>query len=296
MAATETIQIRFEAKGAKNIQVALNRVFLAQTQLTKSQKAYESALKKLNTTQKKTLDGMLMIQGATRNTGNALSVMRSKLLLASFAGTVFTATLVNFVKKAGEVQDVSRGFDNLVASIGGGEDSLKKLKDATDGTVSSVNLMKQANNAMMLGVVKSDDEMAQLFDTAQRLGQALGVETTSAINSMVTGMGRQSKLMLDNLGIMVDANEAYERFAIANNISADALSDHEKKAAFNAEVLRQSKDLVAALGEEQLNASQFFAQLYAHADINFDPHSGGRQMNCHFATRDTLRLASEMVA
>ncbi len=30
---------------------------------------------------------------------------------------------------------------------------------------------------------------------------------------------------------------------------------------------------------------QFFAQLYAHPDINKDPSSAGRQMNCHFATR-----------
>jgi len=36
---------------------------------------------------------------------------------------------------------------------------------------------------------------------------------------------------------------------------------------------------------DQLNANQFFAQLYAHTDVNFDPHSGGRQMNCHFGTR-----------
>jgi TPP-dependent pyruvate/acetoin dehydrogenase alpha subunit len=30
---------------------------------------------------------------------------------------------------------------------------------------------------------------------------------------------------------------------------------------------------------------QFFAQLYAHADPAADPHSAGRQMNAHFATR-----------
>ncbi|MEL6256183.1 MAG: thiamine pyrophosphate-dependent enzyme [Bacteroidota bacterium] len=30
---------------------------------------------------------------------------------------------------------------------------------------------------------------------------------------------------------------------------------------------------------------QFFAQLYAHADLEADPFSGGRQMNTHFATR-----------
>ena len=35
----------------------------------------------------------------------------------------------------------------------------------------------------------------------------------------------------------------------------------------------------------QLTPDQFFAQLYAHTDIKKDPHSGGRQMNCHFGTR-----------
>src|SRR5258705_1795112 len=30
---------------------------------------------------------------------------------------------------------------------------------------------------------------------------------------------------------------------------------------------------------------QFFAQLYAHADVEHDPWSGGRSMNAHFASR-----------
>ena len=38
-----------------------------------------------------------------------------------------------------------------------------------------------------------------------------------------------------------------------------------------------------ALG--QSNIEQFFAQLYAHTDVTADPHSAGRQMNSHYATR-----------
>lgn len=33
------------------------------------------------------------------------------------------------------------------------------------------------------------------------------------------------------------------------------------------------------------NVAEFFAQLYAHTDLAFDPHSGGRAMSCHYATR-----------
>lgn len=35
----------------------------------------------------------------------------------------------------------------------------------------------------------------------------------------------------------------------------------------------------------QLSYEQYFAQLYAHADIEADPASGGRMMNAHFVTR-----------
>ncbi len=38
-----------------------------------------------------------------------------------------------------------------------------------------------------------------------------------------------------------------------------------------------------AIGE--ITVQQFFAQLYAHADPEADPHSAGRQMNAHFSTR-----------
>ncbi len=39
------------------------------------------------------------------------------------------------------------------------------------------------------------------------------------------------------------------------------------------------------LALELLTTQQFFAQLYAHTDLAAEPHSGGRQMNAHFATR-----------
>jgi len=45
------------------------------------------------------------------------------------------------------------------------------------------------------------------------------------------------------------------------------------------------RDQTFMMAINQLTPDQFFAQLYAHTDIKKDPHSGGRQMNCHFGTR-----------
>ena len=176
-----------------------------------------------------------------------------------FAKAIGVAT--DLAKQSAKVDALERGFDALGSKIGFTSGSLNKLRGAVDGTVNDMNLMQQANNAMMLGVVKSDDEMAQLFDTAQRLGQALGVETTDAVNSLVTGMGRQSKLMLDNLGIIVDADTAYTNYAEKLGIAKNELDDLQKKEAFNEEVLRISNEMVGDLGDEVLDGVTAFAQL-----------------------------------
>ncbi|MCK6621627.1 MAG: transketolase [Calditrichaceae bacterium] len=45
----------------------------------------------------------------------------------------------------------------------------------------------------------------------------------------------------------------------------------------------RDQTLMFALGVHTL--PEFFAQLYAHADVEAEPATGGRAMNCHFATR-----------
>ena len=45
------------------------------------------------------------------------------------------------------------------------------------------------------------------------------------------------------------------------------------------------RDQTWMMALDLLSLEQFFAQLYAHADPDFDPHSGGRNMNGHFASQ-----------
>lgn len=47
----------------------------------------------------------------------------------------------------------------------------------------------------------------------------------------------------------------------------------------------RDQTLMFALFEEEQAIQEFFAQLYAHADVKADPASAGRAMNAHFGTR-----------
>ena len=205
----------------------------------------KSAIKGLNTATKGLTSSLAKI---------GVAVVGAKKLYDAISGSI---------ELAGKSQGVTQAFNNMGKAIGFTDQSLGKLSQAVDGTVNSVDLMTQANNAMLLGIADSDEQMAQLFDTAQRLAKAVGEDAKFGIDSLVTGMGRQSKLMLDNLGIIVDTNKAYEDHAKALGKSASQLTDAEKKTAFNNATLAEAKKLVEGLGEEQLTMTDRIAKARA---------------------------------
>ena len=185
---------------------------------------------------------------------------------AFFGAKMLIAGMQKSIELSSKFNAVSKGFDNLAKSSGFSANTLDKLTKATDGTMNSIDLMTEANNAMLLGIVDSEDQMAQMFDTAQRLAEALGQDTAFGIQSIVTGLGRQSKLMLDNLGIMVDVEKANSDYAASLNISTSALTDNQKKQAFVNAAMASANELVSKLGSETTTAKKEMAALNATMD------------------------------
>jgi hypothetical protein len=178
-----------------------------------------------------------------------------------FAARGIISGLSKVITLSSKMEGVRRGFNNLTKSAGFSAQVFSKLQKATDGTMNSMDLMKQANNAMLLGIFESEDQMAKMFDTAQRLAQALGKDAAFGIESLVTGMGRQSKLMLDNLGIMVKAEDAYKRHADGLGTTVAGLTDAQKKQAFVNEAMKEANKLVKNLGAEQLTTADTINQM-----------------------------------
>lgn len=76
---------------------------------------------------------------------------------------------------------------------------LDKLKEATHGTVSEMELMKQAIQFENFKLPLED--LATYLAFAQQKAKDTGQSIDYLVNSIVTGLGRQSKQILDNLGI-----------------------------------------------------------------------------------------------
>ena len=132
------------------------------------------------------MKGMLQVAG-----GNLMTMAGS--WLAGLAGDVKEA-IVQSAELARQAEGVQLAFNRL-----GRGDLLDGLRQATHNTVSDLELMKAA--------VKFDDfklpveELGTMLAFAQKKAKDTGQSIDYMVDSIVTGLGRKSLMILDNLGL-----------------------------------------------------------------------------------------------
>ena len=250
------IIVRFKPMGQKRLIDAIKRLDNAQKGNTATTTKQTAATKR----QTKANAGLLNSQ---RLLNTSFATFRSHMLLASFAMSLGIRQTIKFAKQAASIQQMEDAFNDMSAGSNNATIAISKLQRATNNTLSEFDLFQQANNAMVLGLTRNADEMADMFDMAQRLGDALGKDVKLSIESLVTGIGRQSRLMLDNIGIIVKADKAYTDYAREIGKTADALTDSEKKQAFMNAALEAGRQKLKVLPEETLNANKVMQQFTA---------------------------------
>lgn len=165
-------------------------------------------------------------------------------------------------------QAAQRFFENAGKSI-------EEYRVATKGMISDVELMKKANLADSMGIT------TETFKTLAGVANASALKTGQSFdymfNSIIVGTARSSRLLLDNLGIIVSVDAANRRYAKAQlelagdtsvttkeiNKFVKAMDDAEKKTAFTNEVMLQSKETMVEFAKIGETSATKFAGLEA---------------------------------
>jgi len=116
------------------------------------------------------------------------------MLGAAFAVGVIADFTMEAVKLGDQLTAAAKGFERF-----GNAADLERLRRSTQGMVSDVKLLQQAVSAGNFGIPVK--ELGTLFEFAQKRAKETGQEVDYLTNSIVTGIGRKSPLILDNLGI-----------------------------------------------------------------------------------------------
>lgn len=173
-----------------------------------------------------------------------------------------TASAFRLSEASGKLEGLTTGFQTLQQSVGRiPTESIEQLRAATQGLISDTELYQKANQAVLLQVpTKLFEESAE---AAVKLGRAMGIDAAFALESLSIGLGRQSRLYLDNLGIVVSASEAYRNFAAENNKLVSELTESDKRLAFFNETSKKLKEALETLPPIQRTVGSEFAKIQA---------------------------------
>lgn len=139
------------------------------------------------------------LSGIGGKMGGALQVFAGNMMTKAAGavmelGSEITDCVKQGIELAKQGEGIRLAFDRLNRP-----DILDKVREATHGTVSDLELMKQAVKFKDFNL--DLDEMGTLLAFAQQKAKDTGQSVDYMVDSITTGLGRQSLMILDNLGL-----------------------------------------------------------------------------------------------
>jgi murein DD-endopeptidase MepM/ murein hydrolase activator NlpD len=168
------------------------------------------------------------------------------------------------IQLAERAETIGGAYEKAARRAGISADQLlEKLTAASRATVTETELQASANKALALGVGENAQQIADLLAIARQKGKDFGTDTATAFEDIVTGLGRASPLILDNLGITIDQEKANQAYAAALGKTVAQLTDQEKVQALVNAVLKENTDLIQQNAEAELDRADKRAQAQA---------------------------------
>jgi hypothetical protein len=193
-------------------------------------------------------------RSSMQNIDRTLGGLSSKFNMVggALAGAFAVGSIQQFVsetsKLAGQADGVRVAFNRMAP-----EGMLDNLRKATRGTVSDLELMQNAVKAGNFGIPLK--EMGTLLEFASRRAQETGESVDYLVSSIVTGIGRKSPMILDNLGISTSRLKAEFKGAA---VEAQSIAD------VTAAVSKIAKEEMSKAGTATITAADAAAQVTAN--------------------------------
>lgn len=193
---------------------------------------------------------------------------KSPSLLARLKSSWLSIVAVLFaVKKAwdlageaAQIQQQKTAFENLAESHNVNSNKIiASLKALSGRTLDTASIMKSAGAAMLLGIPA--DRLSRMMEIARASARVMGTSVKTAFDDIAKGIGRQSPLILDNLGITVKLSKAYADYARQQNITVAAMTDSQRKQAFLNAAMESGEDIIRRVGVQGATSAEKMAML-----------------------------------
>ncbi len=177
----------------------------------------------------------------------------STLMKGAFATGIAIGTF-KIAEMGGRLIDLENAFDRMTKASGTSAKQVLRDAKAVTGALTNKQIIEAANMLDLLGV--GLENTSRFIEIAKAAAIGLNRPIAQMLESIATGTARQSRLWLDNLGIIISITDANEAYAAKLGKTASAMTDTEKRAAFLNAVLDKGDDIIRKVGSEAESAAE----------------------------------------
>lgn len=186
------------------------------------------------------------IKDFSSSVGKSLDSVKKASLVVTGTIVALGAASFKFGETAGKYESIKDSFSSMTKSMGiNVEEFEKKVGDASRGTLDRLTILQGGTRALsLIGKDSFKDfgnDFAEMAEYSKKAARATGQDVNYMFDSLITGVSRSSKLILDNLGITVDMEAAYEDYAKSIKKPTQALVVNTKKTEANQAKLSKLK-------------------------------------------------------
>jgi hypothetical protein len=176
--------------------------------------------------------GSVSLGGIVSSAGIAAVAIGAIGVAAAGAGAAIGAMLFKAAESAAPLFDIQQAFLGITANAGRSADEVLQLwQDASRGTIDATELMRNFNTATQLLGVTLAEQIPAVIPSIAKVAAATGQSVTQLTNDFIRGIGRESVMILDNLGITVDLGQVMEDYARTLGTTADQLTKNQRQTA-----------------------------------------------------------------
>lgn len=144
--------------------------------------------------------------------GGGAAAALGPVTVVAAAVTGLGIAFLNLGKYGASLTPTMQAFGNITGSVGSSTEALQSLREQTRGTISDFELMRlataslQGTSAGFRAIVQED--LGTIIDFTSRVAQATGQSAEVVREKFILGLRRQSRLLLDDVGVIVDKTSA----------------------------------------------------------------------------------------
>ncbi len=171
---------------------------------------------------------------------------------------------LQMAEAAGSLETLRASFANLAQDAGTTAQALLgSMRSAAQGMISDSELMQAANNAFLLIGRDVGTKFPEWIQIAQAAAKATGQSVSFMLDSIVTGIGRGSPRIIDNIGLILKLDDANQAYARSLGKTVEELTTAERSQALMNAVSEAGARMIERVGDAGQNLSQRLGTLRA---------------------------------